>query len=147
MLVTAQDGTEHEIAFEEDAYALSLAGGYEYAPPVIRFVYESPTTPKQWFDYDMASRKRTLRKTQEIPSGHDPKAYVTRRLYATASDGAVTGFDRLAESLSAAGASAEDVQSEHLLAAAASPIVMVAGGWISNPPVRQLQRHVRWPGR
>jgi oligopeptidase B len=88
ILVTGRDGAEHEIAFEEEAYALSLEGGYEYDPPVIRFVYESPTTPKQWFDYDMASRKRTLRKTQEIPSGHDPKKYVTRRLYATASDGA-----------------------------------------------------------
>lgn len=88
VLITRRDGAEHEIAFEEEAYALSLAGGYEYAPPVIRFVYESPTTPKQWFDYDMASRMRTLRKTQEIPSGHDPKDYVTRRLYAVAADGA-----------------------------------------------------------
>ena len=36
----------------------------------------------------MASRERTLRKTQEIPSGHDPAAYETRRLHATAPDGA-----------------------------------------------------------
>ncbi len=54
----------------------------------MRFVYQSPTTPRQWFDYDMATRQRTLRKTQEIPSGHDPAAYVTRRLYAAAPDGA-----------------------------------------------------------
>ena len=40
----------------------------------MRFVYQSPTTPRQWFDYDMATRARTLRKTQEIPSGHDPAA-------------------------------------------------------------------------
>ncbi len=36
----------------------------------------------------MASGARTLRKTQEIPSGHDPAAYETRRLYARAADGA-----------------------------------------------------------
>ena len=36
----------------------------------------------------MASRERTLRKTQEIPSGHDPAKYEARRLYATAPDGA-----------------------------------------------------------
>ncbi len=81
-------GAEHAIDFDEPAYALSLSGGYEYDTTLTRFVYQSPTTPRQWFDYDMASRERTLRKTQEIPSGHDPAAYETRRLYATAPDGA-----------------------------------------------------------
>jgi oligopeptidase B len=79
---------EHAIAFDEEAYGLSLQGGYEYDTTTLRFVYQSPTTPKQWFDYDMATRQRTLRKTQTIPSGHDPAAYVARRLYATAPDGA-----------------------------------------------------------
>src|SRR5690606_25411626 len=32
--------------------------------------------------------ERTLRKTQEIPSGHDPSRYVARRLQAKAPDGA-----------------------------------------------------------
>ena len=81
-------GAEHAIAFDEAAYALSLDPGLEYDTTVTRFVYQSPTTPRQWFDYDMASGARTLRKTQEIPSGHDPAAYGTRRLYATAADGA-----------------------------------------------------------
>jgi oligopeptidase B len=79
---------EHVVGFEEEAYALGLESGYEYDTPVLRFVYNSPTTPRQWFDYDMRSRERVLRKTQEIPSGHDPAAYVTRRLFATAADGA-----------------------------------------------------------
>jgi len=76
------------VAFDEEAYALSLEGGYEYDTTATRFVYQSPTTPRQWFDYDMQSRERTLRKTQEIPSGHDPARYVARRLTATAPDGA-----------------------------------------------------------
>ena len=88
LLITSTGGETHEVAFDEEAFALSLGGGYEYAPPVIRFVYESPTTPRQWFDYDMATRARTLRKTQEVPSGHDPAAYVARRLFAAAPDGA-----------------------------------------------------------
>ncbi len=78
---------EHTIGFDEDAYALGLSGGYEFDTTTLRFVYESPTTPRQWYDYDMATRARTLRKTQEVPSGHDPAAYVTRRLYARAADG------------------------------------------------------------
>jgi oligopeptidase B len=81
-------GAQHAIAFDEEAYALSLGGGYEYDTTTLRFVYESPTTPRRWFDYDMKTRERVLRKTQEVPSGHDPAAYVTRRLYARAADGA-----------------------------------------------------------
>jgi oligopeptidase B len=87
VVVTAIDGQEHTIAFDEAAYALGLEGGYEYDTDTLRFVYNSMTTPRQWFDYDMASRQRTLRKTQEIPSGHDPAEYETRRLNAKASDG------------------------------------------------------------
>lgn len=88
LVVTARDGTEHEVAFDEAAYALNLEGGYEYETTTARFVYQSPTTPRQTYDYDLATRLRTLRKTQEIPSGHDPARYVARRLYAKASDGA-----------------------------------------------------------
>jgi oligopeptidase B len=87
LVVTARDGRTHEVAFDEEAYALHLEGGYEYETTTTRFVYQSPTTPRQWFDYDLESRERTLRKTQEIPSGHDPSRYVARRLYATAGDG------------------------------------------------------------
>jgi oligopeptidase B len=88
ILTARRSGDEHAIAFDEEAYALGLGGGYEFDTRTMRFVYESPTTPKQWIDYDMATGERTLRKTQEIPSGHDPAAYVTRRLYAGAADGA-----------------------------------------------------------
>ncbi len=88
IIVMRRDGAEHEIAFDEEAYALSLDSGYEYATTTTRFVYQSPTTPRQWFDYDLETRARTLRKTQVIPSGHNPADYVARRLYARAPDGA-----------------------------------------------------------
>jgi oligopeptidase B len=81
------DGEEHEIAFDEEAYALSLSPGYEYDTATLRFTYSSMTTPAQVFDYDMKTRARVLRKTQEIPSGHDPSLYVTRRVMAPAKDG------------------------------------------------------------
>lgn len=79
---------EHEIAFDEEAYALGLLGSAEYRTDVMRFSYESPSTPEETFDYDMASRERTLIKRQEIPSGHDASDYVVRRLMAPARDGA-----------------------------------------------------------
>jgi len=82
------DGAEHDIAFEEEAYSLGLSHGYEFDTTTIRFNYSSMRTPAEVFDYDMETRERVLRKEQEVPSGHDPDAYVTRRLHATAPDGA-----------------------------------------------------------
>ena len=87
LVVMARDGAEHIVDFDEQAYALNLEGGYEYETTTARFVYQSPTTPRQTFDYDMATRARTLRKVQEVPSGHDPSRYVARRLEARAADG------------------------------------------------------------
>ncbi len=79
---------EHTIAFDETAYSLDMVGGYEFDTTVMRFVYSSMTTPSEVYDYDMATRQRVLRKRQEIPSGHDPAAYVTTRITAKAHDGA-----------------------------------------------------------
>ncbi|MCV0370789.1 S9 family peptidase [Filomicrobium sp.] len=81
------DSSEHEISFDEEAYALGLSHGYEYDTTAIRFTYSSMTTPAEVYDYDMESRARTLRKRQEVPSGHNPANYVTRRLQAPTANG------------------------------------------------------------
>lgn len=80
-------GEEHSLSFDEEAYSLLYQPGYEFATTSLRFVYSSLTTPAETFDYDMASRKRIFRKRQDVPSGHDPRHYVTRRLQASAHDG------------------------------------------------------------
>ena len=80
-------GAEHAIAFDEEAYSLGLQGSLEYDTDIIRFSYSSMTTPSQQFDYNMRSRERSLLKTQEVPSGHDPDDYITRRVMANAADG------------------------------------------------------------
>ncbi|AJD40510.1 S9 family peptidase [Rhizobium sp. SEMIA 4085] len=80
-------GEEHAIAFAEEAYSLGLQGAAEYDTDVIRFSYSSMTTPSQLYDYNMTTRERTLLKTQEVPSGHNPDDYVTRRVFAPAWDG------------------------------------------------------------
>jgi oligopeptidase B len=82
-----ETGEEHAIGFAEEAYSLGLSGAAEYDTDVIRFSYSSMTTPSQLYDYDMATRERTLLKTQEVPSGHNPDDYVTRRVFAPGHDG------------------------------------------------------------
>jgi oligopeptidase B len=81
-------GEEHAIAFDEAAYSLDTMGSYEFDTTNLRFSYSSMTTPSEVYDYDMTSRARTLRKRQDIPSGHDPADYVTTRIMARSQDGA-----------------------------------------------------------
>jgi oligopeptidase B len=80
-------GEEHAIAFAEEAYSLGMETDFEFATDLLRFTYSSMTTPAEVWDYDLAGRTRTLRKRQKVPSGHDPSAYVTRRLMAPTADG------------------------------------------------------------
>ena len=81
-------GVEHEIAFAEEAYALGTNDLLEFDSSWMRFSYSSMTTPTETYDYNMQDRVRILRKQQTVPSGHVPSDYVTRRIFATAHDGA-----------------------------------------------------------
>ncbi len=82
-----ETGEEHSIAFAEEAYSLGFGELREYGTDILRFTYSSMTTPSQVYDYNMRERTRVLRKTQEVPSGHEPANYVTRRILAPAHDG------------------------------------------------------------
>jgi oligopeptidase B len=78
---------EYTVRFEEEAYSLGLEGGYEYATDKLRGSYSSPTTPRQVFEFDMRTGERTLLKQDEVPSGHNPADYITRRIQTVAPDG------------------------------------------------------------
>jgi oligopeptidase B len=81
-------GDEHVIKFDEAAYSLDIFDGFEFETTTLRFAYSSMTTPTEIYDYDMATRRRILRKRQVVPSGHDPANYVTTRITAKSHDGA-----------------------------------------------------------
>jgi oligopeptidase B len=82
------DGSaEHTIAFDEPAYALSLSDNRTFDTNNLRFVYTSLTTPSSVYDYDLATRERTLRKQTKVIGGYDATQYVSERLWAVARDG------------------------------------------------------------
>lgn len=87
IVIRDRSGTEHVIAVDEPAYSLSLSGASEFDTSVMRYGYNSPSTPTSTYDYDLATREKVLRKVQEVPSGHDPADYVVERLNAPAPDG------------------------------------------------------------
>ncbi len=86
IILNLNNKNQHKISFNEEAYNLSLDHGYEYETDTFRYSYSSPTTPKSIFDYDCKSKKQELKKTQEVPSGHNKDDYVCKKIFATAHD-------------------------------------------------------------
>ncbi len=82
-----ETGVSHEIAFDAEAYALALAGGYEFATTTLRFSFSSMACSEEIYDYDMRARTRTLVKKQMEPADFVAANYVVRRLAAPAPDG------------------------------------------------------------
>jgi oligopeptidase B len=55
----------------------------------VRYVYTSLTTPRTTYEYDMASDRKTLLKTDPVLGGFDSSNYKTQYIHAPASDGAL----------------------------------------------------------
>jgi oligopeptidase B len=87
IVVTGRDGRENTLSFDEAAYAITLAPVQEPGGAILRLIYESPRTPRQWLDYDMASGTSRIVQQQTAGKGFDPARYEVRRLMAPASDG------------------------------------------------------------
>jgi oligopeptidase B len=77
----------NRIEFPEPVYSASLAQNREFDTATVRYNYQSLVTPSSVFDYNMNTRKATLRKETEVPGGFDKHNYTSKRLFATATDG------------------------------------------------------------
>jgi oligopeptidase B len=82
-----RDGAEEELHFDAPCHHLRLQRNFDFEQPILRFSYSSLTEPEEIYDYDLATRARTLLKRQKVPGGHDPAAYESRLDFATAPDG------------------------------------------------------------
>ena len=71
----------------ESVYTMGMAANPEYDTPIVRYNYSSMITPNSTYEFDLKTRKSTLIKQQEIPSGYDKTQYETTRVWATARDG------------------------------------------------------------
>jgi oligopeptidase B len=71
----------------EPVYTMDLTTNPEYDLTAVNYSYSSMITPQSVYSFDLQTRKSTLLKQQEIPSGYDKSQYETRRLWAVARDG------------------------------------------------------------
>jgi len=80
-------GEAHAIAFPEPAYSTFPDINAEFRTTTFRFRYQSMVTPPSIYDYDMATRAKTLMKRVEVLGGYDPSLYTVERAHAIAPDG------------------------------------------------------------
>ena len=86
-ILTPDGETDHEIAFDDEAYVTWLGSNLELDSPFIRFGYSSLTTPTTQYDYDRSSRERIVRKREVVVGDFESSRYASKRLWATARDG------------------------------------------------------------
>ena len=79
--------TDYYIDFGEPAYTAYSLGNPDFDTHLLRYGYNSMTTPSSLYEYDMISRESVLLKRQEIVGGYEPSCYVTERHWAASHDG------------------------------------------------------------
>lgn len=84
-IVDRASGDAHRIAMSEPVYASFMGANLEPSTSKVRFSYTSMTTPSTVIDYDIATKKKTVLKVDEV-AGYDASKYVVSRLWATAKD-------------------------------------------------------------
>jgi oligopeptidase B len=86
LLIRHPGGQDMSIRFDEPAYVLGLEPS-AYRSRTLRLTYESPSTPKTWYDVDILDGGRKTVAVQPVPA-YDRNRYEVRRLHARAADGA-----------------------------------------------------------
>ena len=86
-ILDRESADRHLIDFGEPAYAVDLGDNYEYHTKILRYDYESLTTPDSVYDYKIEERERTLVKEDPVLGGFNRDDYKADRVFATAADG------------------------------------------------------------
>jgi oligopeptidase B len=86
-IVNTKTGDAHFVPFEGDVYSVGPSTNADYDSPFLRYSYTSFVTPSRVYDYDFTTRKATLKKETEVPSGFDASKYKMERTWARARDG------------------------------------------------------------
>lgn len=87
IVIQTIEGQEKILTGEEEAFTLSLDTIYDNKTNWLHYSYQSPTTPRHWYRYNMSTDEKEIVKIQNLPCGHTPDDYQTKRIWATAKDG------------------------------------------------------------
>jgi oligopeptidase B len=86
-VIGLQDKTDHYISFDEKVYTAGIGMNPAFNTTVLRFSYQSLTTPASVYDYNMETRQRELKKQTEVVGKFDKNDCQAERLWSTGRDG------------------------------------------------------------
>ncbi len=81
------DGNTHYVDFGEPTYTASTTSLADFNAKILRYNFSSLKTPNSVFDYEVATKTKTLKKMEPVLGGYDPNNFTTEFVWATARDG------------------------------------------------------------
>ncbi len=79
---------DYYLPFESETYTANTTTNVEFETNVLRYAYNSLTTPASVIEFNMATKEKSVLKQQEVLGGKfDKDNYESRRVFATAKDG------------------------------------------------------------
>ena len=79
---------DYYLPFDEETYSAGVYDNPEFDTDIIRFSYNSMTTPRSVIDFNMKDQSKEIKKEQEVLGGKFQKEnYISERVWATARDG------------------------------------------------------------
>jgi len=87
--ITRWDGTNsYYLPFDNETYSAYTSVNVDFDTEILRFGYNSLTTPASTIDFNMETKEKEVKKEQEVLGGKfDKKNYTSERIWATARDG------------------------------------------------------------
>ncbi len=87
-IIKWDNSEEFYISFDNETYTAFTSINPDFDTDLLRYTYNSLTTPTSVVEYNMKTGDKTVLKEQEVLGGNfDKNKYVSERLWATASDG------------------------------------------------------------
>lgn len=81
-------GESYYLPFESETYTAYTTTNVDFDTDILRFGYQSLTTPSSVMDFNMRTKEKKVLKEQEVLGGKfDKNNYVEERIWATAEDG------------------------------------------------------------
>jgi oligopeptidase B len=71
---------------KEEVYTAYIGSNYDYESAILRYGYQSMTTPSSIYDYDIKNQREELKKQQEVLGGFKKEDYLTKRIFVKSHD-------------------------------------------------------------
>ena len=86
--ISRWDGTDsYYLPFESETYTAYTLSNIDFDTNILRYGYQSLTTPSSVIDFDMLTKSKTVKKEQEVLGGKFKKEnYTSERVWASSSD-------------------------------------------------------------